>query len=88
MVGRERMGGWPIEPQAGPVESEAPALDHRGPVWFYRTQYVPRVGDMFPSLIHLEERNKDNPYDPLMALQRNHTLMEGNPEEWMPRNLL
>jgi hypothetical protein len=38
------------------------------------------------SLIHSAELNKANPFDYLVELQKNHALVEENPEEWMPWN--
>ncbi len=36
------------------------------------------------SLIHSAELNQVNPFEYLVTLQRYHTLVEENPEEWMP----
>ena len=41
---------------------------------------------MFMSLIHTAELSKANPFGYLVELQKNHALVEENPEEWMPWN--
>ena len=38
------------------------------------------------SLIHSAELSKVNPFEYLVALHRNHAIVEENPEEWMPWN--
>lgn len=38
------------------------------------------------SLIHTAELNGAQPFDYLVAIQRNHALVEKNPEEWTPWN--
>jgi transposase len=62
------------------------AILHRKNSLFYRTLNGARVGDVFMSLIHSAELNKANPFDYLVELQRNHALVDENPEEWMPWN--
>ncbi len=39
-------------------------------------------------LLHPAELNGTQPFDYLIAIQRNHALVEENPEEWMPWNYL
>jgi hypothetical protein len=36
------------------------------------------------SLLHTAELDCAQPFDCLVAIQRNHALVEKNPEEWMP----
>jgi hypothetical protein len=62
------------------------AIMHRKNSMFYKTQEGARVGDLYMSLIHSAELNGANPFDYLVELQRNHALVEENPEEWMPWN--
>jgi len=62
------------------------AILHRKNSLFYRSLAGARVGDTYMSLIHTAELNDINPFDYLVALQRNHALAEENPEEWMPWN--
>ena len=62
------------------------AIMHRKNSLFYKTQEGARVGDLYMSLIHTAELNEANPFDYLVALQRNHAFVEENPEEWMPWN--
>ncbi len=60
------------------------AILHRKNSLFYKTEEGARVGDIYMSLIHTAEINDVNPFDYLVAVQRNHVLAEENPEEWMP----
>lgn len=60
------------------------AILHRKNSLFYKTAEGARIGDVYMSLIHTSEVNEVNPFDYLVALQRNHALAEENPEEWMP----
>lgn len=62
------------------------AILHRKNSLFYKTLNGARVGDTFMSLIHTAELNRENPFDYLVELQKNHALVEENPEEWMPWN--
>jgi transposase len=62
------------------------AILHRKNSLFYKTEEGARVGDIYMSLIHTAEVNDINPFDYLVAVQRNHVLAEENPEEWMPWN--
>ena len=60
------------------------AILHRRNSLFYKSEEGARVGDAYMSLIHTAELNEVNPFDYLVALQRNIALAEENPEEWMP----
>ncbi|MGA2083872.1 MAG: IS66 family transposase [Holophaga sp.] len=60
------------------------AILHRKNSLFYKSEEGARVGDVYMSLIHTAEVNEINPFEYLVALQRNHALAEENPEEWMP----
>jgi transposase len=62
------------------------AIMHRKNSLFYKTQEGARVGDLYMSIIHTAELNGANPFNYLVALQRNHAFVEENPEEWMPWN--
>ena len=64
------------------------AIMHRKNSLFYKTATGARTGDAFMSLIHTAELNGAQPFDYLVALHRNHALVEENPEEWMPWNFL
>jgi hypothetical protein len=59
---------------------------HRKNSLFYKMETGARTGDAFMSLIHTAELNGTQPFDYLVALQRNQALVEENPEEWMPWN--
>lgn len=60
------------------------AIMHRKNSLFYKTETGARTGDAFMSLIHMAELNHAQPFDYLMSIQRNHALVEENPETWMP----
>ena len=62
------------------------AIMHRNNSLFCKTQEGARVGDLYMSLIHSAELTGVNPFDYVVALVRNHALVEENPEEWMPWN--
>ena len=62
------------------------AIMHRKNSLFYKTETGARTGDSFMSLIHTAELNGAQPFDYLVAIQRNRALVEENPEEWMPWN--
>ena len=44
------------------------------------------VGDMFMSLIQTCSMAKENPFDYLIALQKNASAVAANPEKWLPWN--
>jgi hypothetical protein len=62
------------------------AIMHRKNSLFYKTETGARTGDAFMSLIHTAELNGAHPFDYLVTIQRNHALVEENPQEWMPWN--
>ena len=62
------------------------AILHRKNSMFYKTKNGARVGDLFMSLIHTSELTHANPFDYLVALQRNHSEVSQNPAQWMPWN--
>jgi len=55
------------------------AILHRKNSLFYKSEEGARVGDIYMSLIHTAEMNDVNPFDYLVAVQRNHVLAEGKP---------
>ena len=59
---------------------------NRKNAYFYKTENGARVGDIFMSLIHTAELNDANPFDYLVALQRNAARVMETPAEWMPWN--
>ena len=62
------------------------AILHRKNSLFYKTQNGAHVGDVFMSLIHTAEINRQSPFDYLVALQRHHEEYSADPSEWMPWN--
>ena len=62
------------------------AILHRKNALFYKTENGARVGDIFMSLIHTAELNRENPFDYLVALQRNPDKVKSRPADWMPWN--
>lgn len=61
------------------------AVLNRKNAMFYRTLNGAQVGDLFMSLIHTCELNGVNPFDYLVALQRQDVEeLKGNPVAWMP----
>jgi hypothetical protein len=62
------------------------AIMHRKNSLFFKTENGARVGDLYMSLIHTCELNGTNPFDYLVALQRNAADVEAHPEQWMPWN--
>lgn len=59
---------------------------HRKNALFYKTENGARVGDLFMTLIHTAELNQVNPFDYLVALQRNARRLAEKPGAWMPWN--
>ncbi len=59
---------------------------HRKNALFYKTENGARVGDLFMSLIHTAELCGADPFDYLVALQRQHASVSHDPGEWMPWN--
>jgi len=64
------------------------AIRHRRNSLFYKTENGARVGDLFMSLIHTAALNKANPFDYLVALQRNFKDVVLHPDRWMPWNFI
>jgi hypothetical protein len=62
------------------------AILHRKNALFYKTQNGARVGDIFMSLIHTCELNRENPFAYLVELQRHWMEVASNPADWMPWN--
>lgn len=60
------------------------AIMHRKNSMFFKTPNGARVGDLYMSLIHTCELNGANPFEYLVALQRNAADVESHPERWMP----
>ena len=59
---------------------------HRKNALFFKTQNGARVGDMYMTFIHTSELNGVDPFDYLVALQRNAGEVAQNPGDWMPWN--
>lgn len=62
------------------------AILHRKNALFFKTLNGAHVGDVFMSLIHTAELAGENPFDYLVALQRNHDDVAASPADWMPWN--
>jgi len=62
------------------------AIIHRKNSLFYKTPKGALVGDMFMSLIQTCSMAKENPFDYLIALQKNASAVAANPEKWLPWN--
>lgn len=62
------------------------AILHRKNSLFYKTENGARVGDVFMSLIHTAELVQANPFDYLVAVQRNPHEVSQSPAQWMPWN--
>jgi len=62
------------------------AIRHRRNSLFYKTENGARVGDLFMSLIHTAVLNKENPFDYLVAIQRNFEDVKLHAAMWMPWN--
>lgn len=62
------------------------AILHRKNSLFYKTQRGADVGDLFMSLIHTCNLNNVNPFDYLVALQKNVSDLTKHPENWIPWN--
>ena len=59
---------------------------HRKNSLFYKTQHGAQVGDLFMSLIYTCTQADVNPFDYLVALQKNASELAKHPEKWMPWN--
>lgn len=62
------------------------AILHRKNSLAFMTLRGARVGDVFMSLIHTCELNRVNPFDYLMALQKNAVAVSRAPSQWFPWN--
>ncbi len=62
------------------------AILHRKNSLFYKTEHGAFIGDMFMSLIHTCNLGGVNPFDYLVALQKNSSEVFKNPGNWMPWN--
>jgi hypothetical protein len=62
------------------------AIMHRKNSLSYKTERGAKVGDIFMSLIHTCQLNKINPFDYLLALQKNAAQVRANPSLWLPWN--
>jgi transposase len=62
------------------------AILHRRNSLFYKTLRGARVGDIFMSLIHTCKLQKINPFDYLVALQKNYHEVSRDPQQWLPWN--
>jgi transposase len=62
------------------------AILHRRNSLFYKTLRGARVGDIFMSLIHTCKLQKINPFDYLVALQKNYHEVSRAPQQWLPWN--
>jgi hypothetical protein len=60
------------------------AILHRKNSLFYRTNHGAYIGDLFMSLIHTCKMTKINPFDYLVALQKNSAEVFRNPHNWLP----
>jgi len=80
-----RVAGVPLDNNV--VErSLKKAILHRKNALFYQTENGARVGDLFMSLIHTTELCGANPFEYLVALQRNEKAVCADPARWMPWN--
>jgi hypothetical protein len=62
------------------------AILHRKNALFYKTENGARVGDLFMSLIYTCNLADVNPFDYLIALQKNSADLAEHPEKWLPWN--
>ena len=62
------------------------AILHRKNALFFKTLNGAHVGDIYMTFIHTCELNGVEPFDYLVALQRNAVEVEKNPGDWMPWN--
>ena len=59
---------------------------HRKNALFFRSRFGAYIGDMFMSIIHTCSLMKVNPFDYLVALQKNSSRVFTTPSQWMPWN--
>lgn len=62
------------------------AIIHRKNSLFYKTQNGAEMGDMFMSLIQTCNMEKENPFEYLVAIQKNASAVAANPDRWLPWN--
>jgi transposase len=62
------------------------AISHRKNSLFYKTEHGAYIGDMFMSIIHTCAIAKINPFEYLVALQKNSSALFANPSRWLPWN--
>ena len=62
------------------------SIIHRKNSLFYKTQNGADVGDILMSLIQTCNMAHENPFDYLVALQKNASAVAANPEKWLPWN--
>ena len=53
---------------------------------FYKTLWGALIGDVFMSIIHTTVLANENPYEYLVAILDNKTVVLKNPDLWMPWN--
>ncbi len=59
---------------------------HRKNSLFYKTEHGAFIGDMFMSLIQTCNLMKVNPFNYLITLLNNATVLRTDPSRWMPWN--
>jgi transposase len=64
------------------------AIRHRRNSLFYKTPKGAHVGDIFMSIIYTCQYSNINPFDYLIALQKNAQKVDAHPELWLPWNYL
>ena len=62
------------------------AIIHRKNSLFYKTEHGALIGDIFMSLIQTCAMAEKNPFEYLLTIHKNPTLVEANPEKWLPWN--
>ena len=62
------------------------AILHRKNSLRFKTRRGAKVGDIFMSLIHTCQLNHVNPFQYLMALQKNASQVQEHPSRWLPWN--
>ena len=62
------------------------AILHRKNSLFFKTKHGAYIGDMFMSIIHTCAFAKINPFEYLVALQKNSSALFANPANWLPWN--
>jgi len=62
------------------------SIIHRKNSLFYKTEHGAYIGDLFMSLIHTCFLGNINPFEYLIALQRNSADLFAHPHRWLPWN--